>query len=158
MAGRQKERVYVYYLNGKFKESFDSQTDFRNAYFKNDIGKRPILTCEERIITPRHDNELIRYNIYGDVIIFGQRIYRDDVVYLVKIHNSEFCKKSDESDNKEIEVLNIKNEVIATFKNKRLLSKAMPHIPEPSIFHQLEYGKRLKKFNSVGLLFRYKKK
>ena len=156
MSGRPKQQIYMYGLNGKYIGKFDSKSDFRKAYFPDDIGARPLLTMKERIVTPRI-NEVVNYHIIDDeTVIFDRRVYRDDIRLLVKIHYSEYCKKSDSKHETPIEVLNLKGEVIATYRNLRILTKLLPHIPTGTIHSQLEKRTGCKSYTSTGLFFRYK--
>jgi hypothetical protein len=158
MSGRPKQSLFVYNLDGTYREAFYSKNDFRRQYFPDDKGPRPILCNSERLTTKRLNNELITYSVHKDFIIFDQRVYRDDIVFLLEIHFSEFCKKSDKVE--EIEVLNIKQEVIATVKNFRLLSKLFPHISMGTMHSQLNNPPSLKSntksYSKSGLFFRYK--
>lgn len=159
MSGRLKQSLFVYNLDGTFREAFISKQDFRNHYFPTDKGPRPILCNYERLKTKRLNNEVIHYSVHNDFIIFDQRVYRNDIILLLEIHFSEFCKKSDKEE--EIEVLNIKHEVIATVKNFRLLTKLFPHISLSTMNSQLKTGFKntpgSKSYSKSGLFFRYKK-
>lgn len=136
MAGRKKKQIRVYNNEGKFIETFDSQTDCLKIYFPNDISKRPLLVNNIKILSLYHKKEInVKYGtIDNKLYFFDKAINRDDVVYIHKISISKYCKKEKE---KTIEVYNIQDEKIAEFRSLRLLTKMMPHINQSVINRQL---------------------
>ena len=94
--------------------------------------------------------------VENNQIAFLERVYRDDIVFLLAIFNSEYCKAEDAVGSRQIECYNLEGNLIATFKNQRLLIKLMPHIPASTIVNQLLYSKGIKRFNKYGLTFKYK--
>lgn len=91
MSGKAKVEIFVYNNKGHFIESFDSQTSFRKQYFPEDIGKRPLLIHKERFKSLYKKEDIqIRYGCNNDLYFFEERVYREDVVFLDRIHNSEF--------------------------------------------------------------------
>jgi hypothetical protein len=152
MAGRQPRKVYVYEDNGTYVCMFDNMVDFRKVYYPNDIGKRPLFV---------HKELGFEYHYMEDLELIAttdRSAGRDLLKRIIAIHNSEFCKKEDnESSKKPIEVFNLKNELIAEFKNSRLLLKMMPHIAGPTLSSQLNNDSiKRRTYTECGLFFKYK--
>jgi len=157
MAGREKKQIYVYSLkDGSFVESFETQTECLKKHFPKDISKRPLLIHSFRIATSKNkEKQTIKFGINENFMFFEERIYRDDVVFLFRIYNSEYCKKEKES--KEIEVFNLLGEKIAEFKNLRLLTKLMPFVNASKLTRKLNgISKNVNRHNRLGLFFKYK--
>jgi hypothetical protein len=149
MAGKKPKYVYVYDEEGVYICMFESMVKFREVYYPKDIGKRPLFNHEEFDIKYHYLEDL------GLIAITDRSAGRDLIKRIVTIHNSEYCKKNDKKDDKVIQVFNLKNEVIAEFKNQRLLIKLMPHISQSTISRHLN-TKLVNTHNSVGLFFKYK--
>jgi len=142
-----KKKIYEYDHKGKYIRFYESQGDVLELYFKEDKGKRPLLT----------NNQLgYNYRLLEDTILFEKRVYRDDIFYLIEIHNSDFCKKIDGENNTPIEVFNIKQEKIAEAKNLRLALLLFKQVPRQTIYAQLTGSKKQKRYSKSGLFFRYK--
>lgn len=149
MAGRKPHKVFVYDEEGTYICMFDSMSDFRKVYYPKDMSSRPLFLHEELGSQYHYMEDL-------QLIAFNSRVYRDTIKKIIAIHNSEYCKKEDhESGKKPVEVYNLKNELIAEFKNARLAVKLMPHITANTIYRQLA-GPKVKTLNEAGLFFKYK--
>lgn len=149
MSGRNPNKVYVYDEEGKYICMFESMVEFRKVYYPEDVGKRPLFT---------HEELGVKYHYMEDIQLIAvtdRSVGRDNLKKIMAIHNSEYCKKQDHADTKTVQVFNIKNELIAEFKNQRLLTKMMPHINESTVSRQLN-NKNVKSYNKLGLLFKYK--
>jgi hypothetical protein len=151
MAGRKPHEIYVYDINGKYLFMFESMAKFREVYYPDDVSPRPLFVHTEIGYKYHYMKDL-------DLIAFEDRsVGRDNIKYIIAIHNSEYCKKED-VDNI-IQVYNLKNELIAEFKNLRLLSKLMPHLHISSVSRQLSVKNRIykkQKHTSLGIYFKYK--
>jgi len=150
MAGRKPKKVYVYDIKGTYICMFENMMEFRKVYYPKDIFKRPLFIHKELGYNYEYMEDL-------ELIAFVDKsIGRDRIKYLVAIHNSEYCKKIDNSSNtKVVQVLNLKHEVIAEFKSVRLLTKLMPHFNASTIYRQLT-KEPTHSFNEEGLFFKYK--
>lgn len=147
MSGRKAQKVFKYTKDGVYIKSYDCINDFRKEMYPEDIAPRPIFT--HKVLGQEY------HRGRDGSMTFKVRTYRDDVKYMVAIIDSEYCRDIDK--NKPIEVLNIKQEVIAEFKNVRLLTKLMPHISDATIYQQLNRNTNKSRYSSSGLFFRYKK-
>ena len=147
MSGRKKQKVFRYTKDGIYLKTYDCINDFRKELYPEDIAPRPIFN--HKVLGK--DYHIAR----DDSMSFKSRTYRDDVKYLRAIVDSPYCKSIDKS--KPIEVLNIKQEIIAEFKNLRLLTKLMPHISYATINNQLNRNTVRERHSALGLIFRYKK-
>ena len=149
MAGRNPNHVFVYDNQGIYICMFESMVKFREVYYPNDIGKRPLFN---------HEELGIKYHYMEDlklIAVTDRTAGRDLLKRIIVIHNSEYCKKDDLYNNKAIQVFNLKNELIAEFKNQRLLHKLMPHINQATVSRHLK-NKSVKTYNRLGLFFKYK--
>lgn len=152
MSGRPKRQVFVYATDGSYIQKFESENDFRRAYYPDDVGKRPIFAWNEL----GYDYHL---NLSYEIMAFRERPGREKVKLILAIHQSEFCKDTD-YDETPVQVFNLKGELIAEFRSQRILKKFAPN--KYTTAHQ-----RLSStgFNNVykvtnppgGLFFRYKK-
>ena len=150
MAGRQPHKVYVYDDQGIYICMFDNMVDFRKVYYPKDTNKRPLFV---------HEELGFKYHYMKDlelIAVTDRSIGRDRLKNIIIIHESEYCKKEDNSPHsKAVQVFNLKNELIAEFKTARLLTKLMPHIHQSTISKHLN-NKPIKNFNELGLYFKYK--
>jgi hypothetical protein len=150
MAGRQPHKVYVYDDKGIYICMFENMVDFRKVYYPKDTNKRPLFV---------HEELGFKYHYMKDlelIAVTDRSIGRDRLKNIITIHESEYCKKEDNSPHsKAVQVFNLKNELIAEFKTARLLTKLMPHIHQSTISKHLN-NKPIKNFNELGLYFKYK--
>jgi hypothetical protein len=150
MAGRQPHKVYVYDDQGIYICMFENMVDFRKVYYPKDTNKRPLFV---------HEELGFKYHYMKDlelIAVTDRSIGRDRLKNIITIHESEYCKKEDNSPHsKAVQVFNLKNELIAEFKTARLLTKLMPHIHQSTISKHLN-NKPIKNFNELGLYFKYK--
>lgn len=152
MAGRKPTRVYVYNEEGEYICMFENMQEFRDVYYPSDIGKRPLFNHEEFGVEYHYMEDLNLIAIHD-----RSNAGRDLLRRIIAVHNSEYCKKKDNHpDEKIVQVLNLKEEVIAEFKTQRLLLKLMPYVSEATLSRQLNLSTHKKKFNKNGLFFRYK--
>lgn len=152
MGGRVPLKVFTYTSTGEYLQTFDSIQEFRQKYYSNDTGLRPIFRHKE-LGFEYHFNEKEK------IVAVLERIGRDKIKRIVAIHNSEYCKKEDKTNKKPpVQVFNLRGELIAEFKNQRLLTKLMPHISQSTLTHQLTKSKNKfsKTYTPVGLFFKYK--
>ncbi len=151
MAGRKPNEVFVYHSDGTYICMFDNMVEFRKVYYPADTGKRPLFVHEELGIKYHYMEDL-------ELIAFACRTGRDLIKRLIAIHESDFCKKEDnESSKRPVQIYNLKNEVIAEFKNTRLLHKLMPHLSGATISNHLNNtSMNPKSHTEIGLFFRYK--
>lgn len=150
MSGRKAQEVIVYNTEGKFITKFKSIAEFRRTVYPDDLGIRPIFVHKEL-------GEKYCYLPELNILAVENRIGRDAVKRIIRIHNCEFCKNEDTLKSKKpIIVLNRKGEIIAEFKTLRLLTKLMPHIPQETIHGNLNNKKYIDKHLINNLIFRYK--
>lgn len=145
MAGRAPIKVYKYDLSGKYLETYDNIADFRRQHFPNDVGVRPMFTKQVRNT---------KYMIIGDTIALLERPGREMIKFIIAVHNSDFCKASDNTDTRAVEVYNLLGEKIAEVKNKRLAGRLFC-VPYNTIVSQILSTKK-KSLNKTGLYFKYK--
>jgi len=150
MAGRQPHKVYVYDDQGIYICMFDNMVDFRKVYYPKDTNKRPLFV---------HEELGFKYHYMKDlelIAVTDRSIGRDRLKNIIIIHESEYCKKEDNSPHsKAVQVFNLKNELIAEFKTARLLTKLMPHINQSTLSRQLN-NQPVRNHNELGLYFKYK--
>jgi hypothetical protein len=120
MSGRAKIKVYEYNFEGKYLQSYDNIQEARKHYYPNDlIASRPMFLKKELGVeyhlTPK------------DTILFKERVHRDNVRFIIKIHNSEFCNLGVNT-GPPVEMVSIKGEVLATFPNAYVAEVIFPDI------------------------------
>lgn len=150
MSERPSIKVHMYNGKGAYIQSFESIAEFRKEYFPNDIGKRPILVYKEFDIEYYYNKEF-------DYIIMSSRPGREKIKQIIAVHNSEFCKKQDNNDQKPVQVLNLRGEVIAEFKSQRLLSKLVPNMTTVGYGRALNSKAKRANITRSELFFQYKK-
>lgn len=111
--GRASKKVYEYDFEGKYVRKYESISEFRQRHYTEDKGKRPLFIKQiegiEYHITPQ------------DTIAFTERVIREKTLFILKAHTSKLCNLSNTKQSKQpIEMLNLKNEVIAEFASLRL--------------------------------------
>jgi hypothetical protein len=150
MAGKKPKRVYVYDKEGGYICMFNTLVEFRSVYYPNDVFKRPIFN---------HEELGYKYSYMEDlelIALTSRSAGRELIKRIVAIHESEYCKKSDNDPNeKPVQVFNLKQELIAEFKTMRLMTKLLPHINQSTISRHLK-NKNIKMINESGLFFKYK--
>jgi hypothetical protein len=151
MGGHKPQEVIVYNTKGKYIRTFESISEFRQMYYPNTKGTVPLFLTSEL-------GEKYEYLDKLDLIGVLNKIGREKIKKILAIHNCTFCKNRDNLPSEQpIICLNRKGEIIAEFKTLRLLKKLMPHIPEPTLTHQLNNKKNVGKNRYTSLLFQYKK-
>lgn len=146
MGGRRPIKVYTYTLKGKYLNTYESVQEYRKIYYPEDVSKRPCFVKKVKNIP---------YEISGDKISFQERPGKDMIRFIVAVDSSEYCKGSDETDNRVIEVYNHLGVKMAEFRNQRLLTKMMPHISQGTLSRQLNSSKKVS-LKVIGLYFKYK--
>ena len=145
MSGRLKQKVYEYSTLGKYIRDYESISEYRDIYFSQDIGKRPIF---------QHNELGIDYHIFDEIIILKERPGREIIKLLYFIHNSKYCNTGVD---RPVQVFNLKNELIAEFKNTVLLLKLMPDLNKVTLSNQLNRKtNNPHKSRKLGLTFKYK--
>jgi hypothetical protein len=146
MAGRLKIKCYEYNPEGKYLQEYESIQEVRAKYFPDDLGKRPLLeTGKEDYFQLDNENFIANY-----------RIGRDNLRKLEKIRNCLYCSTNNNRDDKEIEVFNLRGELIATFKNAYITS-LITKIPSSTLHHRLYSRDKSKNTqNRDNLVFKYK--
>ena len=145
---RAKQQVFVYATDGSYVQTFPSGEEFRNNYYPEDIGKRPLFQWEELGFE-------YHINFSREIIAFRNRPGREKTKLILAIHNSEYCRKMDEGETP-VQVFNLKGELIAEFKSQRILTKLTGANPG-YISDNLNKNKYVKKITKNGLFFKYKK-
>lgn len=139
-----KKKVYQYTEKGKFLKQWDCKRDIVLHYFPQYNGNRPVL----------RDND-VEYLKQDNTVISANRIGRDKVLEFVKRKFNSYVdrpKGGGATSNRGVEVLNMDNEVIATFKDYDIAHK-MLNIHKGTLFNRLHKAKR---FGLDGLLFKLK--
>jgi hypothetical protein len=137
-------QVVLYDKKGKFIQLFRTISEYRSLFFKEDIGKRPVFN---------NKIENTEYHVNGDFIAFKEKVGRKKAVLFYKIHNCSLCSENKEK--KPVQIINYKNEVIAEFKNTKILFKLMPHLSETTIHNQLKKSKSVKTSSPLGFFIRF---
>jgi hypothetical protein len=148
MGGKSKIKLHVYYGDGSYKESFDSISEFRADYYPNDIGKRPILTYNEKGVNYHYSKE-------GDWFVTDCRPGREAIKHIIAIHESEYCKLQDNVDNKPVRVFNLRGDLIAEFKSVRLCGLMVPSLANSNISRQLHPIRKVSNKVKCGLRVAY---
>jgi len=139
-----KKKVYQYTKEGKFLKQWDCKRELVLHYFPQYNGNHPVLR-----------NNDVEYLKQDNTVIAITRIGRDRVLEFVKRKLNPYVnrpKGGGEISDKGVEVLNMDNEVIATFKDYDIAYK-MLNIPKGTLFNRLQKAKR---FGKDGLLFKLK--
>lgn len=147
-AGRLPIKIYEYSMEGKYIGSYNCINDYRTKYYPDDAGKRPLFI--NRV-------NQVDYDISPEnTIVFKQRVYRDVIKYYLKIINSLYCNFNN-TNNRKIEVINLKGEVLAEFANANVAKHMLRGLlPDTTIASQISKSTTvLSKFNSE-LICRYK--
>lgn len=150
--GRPKIKVYVYDSSDcSYIRTFDTISDFRNHYWPNDIGKRPVFQKKELGCD---------YEIIEDVSIIALtcRPGREAIRLILNIDSSEYCKAQDRFDNIPVQVFNLRGDLIAEFASQRLAGLLCAS-DKTLINHHLKRDAKVKpkKVFPGGLIFKYKK-
>lgn len=149
MSGRPRNKVYHYTQDGRFIKMFDCENDVKREYYPN--TNRPLFVRQ----SSNRDGKVYHYNyetiqLPDDTIISKIRIGREGVRNFIKKSKSSFTNISDNE--KVIEVYNLDNKVIATFKGLHVASK-ITNISASTIHHQVT---RNSKHTQSDLIFKYK--
>jgi hypothetical protein len=142
MSGRPKVKRFEYDSNGKYIKEYDCENDVRKSHYPNDIGKRPLFTNKQLI----HNYHILPNGNF----VTKERIGRKGIIEIQKRLNNDFIKIK--NNDKNINVYNLDNKIIATFANIQIASK-LSNIPIGTIHHQL--NTKVNKFTERGILFKY---
>ena len=151
MSGRPRHEIYEYSFEGKYLGNYSSIAEARRKFYPEDIGTRPMFV--KRVLN--HEYEITPEN----TILFKERVYRDDIVFLVKIVHCKYCNynKNVHSD-KPVQVYNIKGELLAEFANITIAQLMMPHIPAGTVYSQVCTSKGVKRHSHAeeNLIFKFR--
>lgn len=108
--GRPNKRVYEYDFDGNFIRKHESIAEFRRCLYTEDAGIRPIFV-----------NKIKGYDFHitpQNTVAMTERIYRDNIVFFLRIYNSKLCRANTAINiKKPIQMFNLNNEVIAEFSS-----------------------------------------
>jgi hypothetical protein len=105
MSGKEKNKVFVYTIDGKFKEKHESTMDFCRKY-----------NYSKSVLSTGNRNKYVLTEC-GHVAVL-ERIGKQAVRDLIKRHNSPYILKARRSDKySNVEIYNLDNELIATFSD-----------------------------------------
>ena len=149
MPGLEKIKIYEYNKKGKFIQEFNSMAAFRASHYPTILSKPIFLKSYKGIkyqLTP------------NDTLAFQERPGREFTVLLYKITKSKYCNLNKSNiDGKPVQVLNLKQEVLAEFKSIVVASLLIPSISKVTMDGQIKRNKNfIKHFGSRELIFRYK--
>lgn len=137
MSGRPKQEVFQYDADGKYIRKYNSQSEVREKYFSDDLGKRPLFN----VVTPYQE-------MPDGTYIAPYRIGRDKLREAIRLYNCPYCKKH--VAHRPVYVYNLIGEKIAEFSNIRVAS-LMTGIDYATITHRVKNGKH----HTDNLLFTY---
>ena len=147
--GREKIKIYEYAKEGNYIRMYSDMSECRKLCFSEIKGKVPIL---------RFKNLGIEYGITkNNNFLFKQRVNRDDIVFLNRVIESEYCSKMITRDQKLIQVYNLERILLLEARNINVLSK-ITNINKSTIYSQLNYKPEEKqtRIYPSGLIFKYK--
>lgn len=107
MAGREKIKVYEYELRGKLFKIHNSLVECCEDLFGTDGTNRPIFQYKDFYLSNRN------------TILFKEKKRRDEVFFIVEKEKNPMILSNED---KKIELVNMENEVIATFANIKICS------------------------------------
>lgn len=150
MSGKPKQKAYHYDNDGKFIKEYSCMEEIRKEYYSSDKGKRPLFVTNAKI--PNGTYKVITKDylkLPDNTFATKERIGREGIRKINKRINNPFIN----NENKYFDILNLDNEVIASFNNIKvaavLLNKSVSNIHS-----------RLKKQgiidSSDGLTFKYR--
>jgi len=128
--GRASKKVYEYDFEGKYLRKYESISEFRQKYYSEIKGKMPLFTKQI---------EGCQYQITHDTIAYTERVIREKTLFILKVHNSKLCNLSNTKQSKQpVEMLNLKNEVIAEFASARVAELLLKYsFSKATIYSQL---------------------
>ena len=147
--GREKIKIYEYTKEGNYIRMYSDMSECRKLCFSEIKGKVPIL---------RFKNLGIKYGFTkDDNFLFKQRVNRDDVVFLNRVIESEYCSNIITKDQKIVQVYNLERILLLEARNINVLSK-ITNINKSTIYRQLNYKPEEKqtRIYPSGLIFKYK--
>jgi hypothetical protein len=140
MAGRERNKVFVYSVDGKFKEKHESSADFCRKY-----------NYSTNVLSTNNKNKYILTDC-GHLAVL-QRIGKQAVRDLVRRHNSPYILKARRSKKyTNVEIYNLDNELIATFSDITYFRKLVNLTSTYPILRDSEIRTR------DGLIIKFKKK
>lgn len=147
-SGKSAITIYEYDLEGVYIRRYSSIAELRKKYYPDDNGNRPLFIKNIKGVD---------YEIFYNTICFKQRVFRDDVVYYVKMINSKLCNLRNPKDDRPVEMFNIKGEKIAEFINS---SAAFALVGEETLgsnfYTSLKRGNYSKKRFQKDFYFQFK--
>jgi len=134
-----KKQVYEYNSKGKLLKVYSSHDEVIKKYFKG--SKRPLFQYKD-------------YYILNETsLITSKRMGRDMSKNILKMENNPYLRLG--VNPVQINVKNLKNEVIATFQGVQIAS-LMTKVPITTIHHQLYNNSSKTIRNKSGLTFELK--
>lgn len=146
--GRANKLVFEYNLEGKYIRRWNSENDFRNNYYSDDLGKRPIFVDEIKGF---------KYHItHNETIALLERPGRDFIKLMVRIYKSDLCNfYENKGSEKPIQMFNLKDELLAEF-GSIVIAEKLTNIPRETIGSQLKRGNKKTKGLTGDFYFEYK--
>tara|TARA_R110000744_G_scaffold344063_3_gene449310 strand:+ start:92 stop:529 length:438 start_codon:yes stop_codon:yes gene_type:complete len=144
MSGRPKQKVYQYDSKGKYIKTWDCKRDVIREYYPNDKGLRPLLS--------RNPTETLKRD---STVISLSKIGRIGTLEFLKRKNNPYVDRSAGGgavSDKGVEVYNLDNDMIASFKDWDIASKMMK-IGKGSLWGKIQ---ETSGFDTNGLLFKLK--
>jgi len=127
--GRKPIKVFIYNKKGELFKKFNNIATFRDFYFPGD-GKYPLLT-EKLEGIGKHTF----FNLKNkEMLAVDNPCGRDRAILAFKIKNSKLCKYSKKES---FHFKNVKGEIVATFKNKKIANFLVPYVSERRMTYAL---------------------
>lgn len=129
MAGRTPIEMFEYTSNGKYIRKFKNQAKCREYYFPHIAGKIPIL---------RFKKMGIKYTVLNNGnFLVKERLGRDNIRFLRRVHESEYCTDLITKNKKIVQVFNLEGKLLLEARNMNILTK-MTNIPQGTINQALK--------------------
>ena len=145
MSGKAPIKIFEYNRDGKHIRTFQNMSLCRSFHFADIDGKIPIL---------RFKKVGIEYGLTKDGnYLVKERLGRQRIKYLRRLHESEYCTDLIAKRNKIIQVFNLEGILLLEARNLNVLVK-LTNIPQGTISQQLNHG--VQSVPKGEFLFRYK--
>ena len=123
-AGLEKINVYIYNTDGKFLNKFPSITECKQ-FFKLDKNYPIFRHCKNKLSVEAQRLELGYAKLPNGYFVCKSKLGRDFIRKTEKVLNSDFVNLTKVVKNQPIKMYNLKNEEIASFKNKYIAVKIL---------------------------------